>query len=306
MKSPKSPCDSSPIQCCCFDCVFPPTCCTPCLLRSHCASNAGTPPGVCTWKYNNPSGDKARCRSQPASNYQRFCPCSRRAAAPAAPAATPGIAAAAPAPLVPVTEGCKTDLDCSLNGVCTAGICICVKPWKGDSCGIIGYKTTPISGAAVLLASLSLSSSPPHPAPLCLPSFCCCCLCIAVVLTCTPTCIAHLAPHTTHQVSLCSQSTRRTTPGTGLSWGWLKCTTVHLLLNALEIIDRACSMLARCRWITPVGGNTRRGGTDPVYADAHFIFMTSCVLAYAVLSTACTTFSIRTTGTLQALNLFSG
>jgi hypothetical protein len=44
---------------------------------------------------------------------------------------------------------CKTDLDCSLNGVCSAssGVCACDKPWKGAGCGVLGYaKQTPISG----------------------------------------------------------------------------------------------------------------------------------------------------------------
>ena len=45
---------------------------------------------------------------------------------------------------------CKSDLQCSLNGVCTKGSCICDKPWKGPSCGLLGYKkTTPISGKSL-------------------------------------------------------------------------------------------------------------------------------------------------------------
>merc|ERR1712166_628457 len=46
--------------------------------------------------------------------------------------------------------GCASDLDCSLNGVCTgatpAGACECDPPWKGSSCGVLAYKTTPRSG----------------------------------------------------------------------------------------------------------------------------------------------------------------
>jgi len=46
--------------------------------------------------------------------------------------------------------GCASDLDCSLNGVCTgatpAGACECDAPWKGSSCGVLAYKTTPRSG----------------------------------------------------------------------------------------------------------------------------------------------------------------
>jgi len=42
--------------------------------------------------------------------------------------------------------GCASDLDCSLNGVCTAGACLCDAPWKGSTCGVLGYKSTPRSG----------------------------------------------------------------------------------------------------------------------------------------------------------------
>jgi hypothetical protein len=30
---------------------------------------------------------------------------------------------------------CSSDLDCSLNGHCTGGLCQCDKPWTGVSCG---------------------------------------------------------------------------------------------------------------------------------------------------------------------------
>ena len=38
--------------------------------------------------------------------------------------------------------GCASDLDCSLNGLCDAGtgLCICDKPWSGETCGILKYK----------------------------------------------------------------------------------------------------------------------------------------------------------------------
>jgi hypothetical protein len=44
---------------------------------------------------------------------------------------------AAPSP----SKGCRTDLECSLNGVCNAdtGICHCDRPWTGDSCGLLGF-----------------------------------------------------------------------------------------------------------------------------------------------------------------------
>jgi hypothetical protein len=42
---------------------------------------------------------------------------------------------------------CTSDLDCSLNGVCsTVGVCECDKPWSGSVCGELKYKTTPASG----------------------------------------------------------------------------------------------------------------------------------------------------------------
>lgn len=40
---------------------------------------------------------------------------------------------------------CTSDLDCSLNGVCVSGSCVCDKPWKGDVCGVLGYKVNPVS-----------------------------------------------------------------------------------------------------------------------------------------------------------------
>ena len=40
---------------------------------------------------------------------------------------------------------CTSDFDCSLNGVCAAGACQCDQPWKGSSCGVLGFKTTPAS-----------------------------------------------------------------------------------------------------------------------------------------------------------------
>jgi len=42
--------------------------------------------------------------------------------------------------------GCKTDMDCSLNGVCTSAACVCDKPWIGTACTTLAYKVTPASG----------------------------------------------------------------------------------------------------------------------------------------------------------------
>ena len=46
------------------------------------------------------------------------------------------ITAAAPA----ISNACASDSDCSLNGVCSAGICLCDVPWKGVACGILGKR----------------------------------------------------------------------------------------------------------------------------------------------------------------------
>jgi hypothetical protein len=39
--------------------------------------------------------------------------------------------------------GCSADIECSLNGVCTAGSCVCDAPWTGASCGTLSFATTP-------------------------------------------------------------------------------------------------------------------------------------------------------------------
>lgn len=37
---------------------------------------------------------------------------------------------------------CTSDLNCSLNGVCTGGKCVCDRPWKGSSCEQMGFNAT--------------------------------------------------------------------------------------------------------------------------------------------------------------------
>lgn len=41
------------------------------------------------------------------------------------------------------SAGCSSSLDCSLNGECVSGGCVCDEPWTGDTCGALAYKTTP-------------------------------------------------------------------------------------------------------------------------------------------------------------------
>jgi len=48
--------------------------------------------------------------------------------------------------VVASASACKSNSDCSLNGICTSGACVCDKPWKGVSCGTMGYKVTPAGG----------------------------------------------------------------------------------------------------------------------------------------------------------------
>eukprot|EP00041_Stephanoeca_diplocostata_P005579 m.64433 g.64433 ORF g.64433 m.64433 type:complete len:388 (+) comp15879_c0_seq6:144-1307(+) len=44
---------------------------------------------------------------------------------------------------------CASNIDCSLNGVCNNGVCDCDRPWKGPSCGVLGYKVSPASGKSL-------------------------------------------------------------------------------------------------------------------------------------------------------------
>lgn len=42
---------------------------------------------------------------------------------------------------------CTVDDDCSLNGICHAGICKCFAPWRGSSCGILDEMPGPRTAA---------------------------------------------------------------------------------------------------------------------------------------------------------------
>ena len=41
------------------------------------------------------------------------------------------------------SASCSSALDCSLNGECVSGACVCDEPWTGDACGALAFKTTP-------------------------------------------------------------------------------------------------------------------------------------------------------------------
>lgn len=54
---------------------------------------------------------------------------------------------------------CTTDLNCSLNGLCTSGFCVCDKPWGGPGCGVLQYKPyQPVSAKS--LYNLNASGAP--------------------------------------------------------------------------------------------------------------------------------------------------
>ena len=39
-------------------------------------------------------------------------------------------------------DPCSNDLDCQLNGACTAGLCVCDKGWRGADCGTLNLNNT--------------------------------------------------------------------------------------------------------------------------------------------------------------------
>ena len=41
---------------------------------------------------------------------------------------------------VAAPTSCTSELECSLNGACTGGECVCDKPWGGPGCGVLQYK----------------------------------------------------------------------------------------------------------------------------------------------------------------------
>jgi len=50
------------------------------------------------------------------------------------------------ASLAVATQSCASSFDCSLNGLCNAGVCACDTPWGGDACEALVYATTPAAG----------------------------------------------------------------------------------------------------------------------------------------------------------------
>ena len=57
-----------------------------------------------------------------------------------------------------LAEACATDFDCSLNGVCGAGVCACDAPWGGAACEKLVYAVTPASGKNLWTGSDQLNT----------------------------------------------------------------------------------------------------------------------------------------------------
>ena len=53
--------------------------------------------------------------------------------------------AAALAASAAASSPCATDLDCTLNGVCSSGACACDAPWTGAACDKLAFAVTPAS-----------------------------------------------------------------------------------------------------------------------------------------------------------------
>ena len=53
---------------------------------------------------------------------------------------------------------CATDSDCSLNGRCAQGVCVCDVAWQGASCELLALQPTPAQSDYDARASMGLSS----------------------------------------------------------------------------------------------------------------------------------------------------
>lgn len=61
--------------------------------------------------------------------------------------------------LVGGTWACSEDSDCSLNGVCSAGVCECDIPWEGPSCAVLGLlPAKPHAGYGQVTGPMNVSS----------------------------------------------------------------------------------------------------------------------------------------------------
>lgn len=50
-----------------------------------------------------------------------------------------------------LSAACVSDFDCQLNGLCSAGSCVCDAPWAGANCGTLLFApTTPVSGRSLI------------------------------------------------------------------------------------------------------------------------------------------------------------
>ena len=66
---------------------------------------------------------------------------------------------------VNVASACTTNLNCSLNGICTNNICKCDKPWGGKRCGVLQYKSNQSMSSSDLYPLNSTGISTPCVTP---------------------------------------------------------------------------------------------------------------------------------------------
>jgi hypothetical protein len=111
---------------------------------------------------SNFSGSKSNC--MPANWWEAVKPagvtcvgnatgcrkdCAPPGPAPPPPPPTPPTPPSPPPPPPPPPGPCGSDLDCSLNGICTAGKCACDAPWIGTRCGVLEFAVaSPAAGVS--------------------------------------------------------------------------------------------------------------------------------------------------------------
>ena len=57
-----------------------------------------------------------------------------------------------------MVSSCYTSFNCSLNGICSNGACICDSPWFGPACEMLKYAVTPASGKNLWTGNNSLNT----------------------------------------------------------------------------------------------------------------------------------------------------
>ena len=55
-------------------------------------------------------------------------------------------------------QECASDFECSLNGVCVSGACVCDAPWVGAACETLQFSVSPASGKNLWTGNASLNT----------------------------------------------------------------------------------------------------------------------------------------------------